>query len=388
MRSTVEVIRTGILSNNLHGDLSILQCYVSIEELMNSLPHDHLLLDRFASSYERSVNKEKLLQLEDYFFKSILNGNQFVSPQVTLYVYGHIPCKQVHDKLITLQYNQNKSVILEGYLLISALSNLLGRVDPFTGKQPKHKALSDQQKQTLASLDVRLSIYYSVDEKINEETLSKLFFDINRLDYRVYSQYIATHDQESPLHAGVEKLIESLELNSFGGVSELNKITKSDSFVTTKSTLINILLASMIGKGARIEKQLPTHLPDKTVITTQLVDIALETIVPLMSGWLSCLESSFKRDFNGFHRSMQIWQAIGVVAFHLSLRSDLTKDKIYDAGRILGELDYSKTASHWGCCKAFKKDANDKFWINATGGGRTLRNEVAEYFITILKQVV
>ncbi|TOB48068.1 hypothetical protein CGK03_25535, partial [Vibrio parahaemolyticus] len=69
---------------------------------------------------------------------------------------------------------------------------------------------------------VRLSIYYSVDEKINEETLSKLFFDINRLDYRVYSQYIATHDQESPLHAGVEKLIESLELNSFGGVSELN----------------------------------------------------------------------------------------------------------------------------------------------------------------------
>jgi len=388
MRSTVEVERTGISSDNLLGGLSALQCFTSIEELLDSLPEEHLLLDLFASSYERSVNKEKLFQLEDYFFKSLLNENQFVSPQITLYVYGDTSYKRLHDKLITLQYHKNKSVLLEGYLLISALSNLLDRIDPFTGKQPNNGRLSEQQKQALASFDVRLSIYFGADEKLNEEAVLKLFLDTNRLDSKVYSQSIATHNQESPLHTGVEKLITSLELNALGGVSELNKITKSDTFVTTKSTLINILLASMGGKGARVEKQLPTHLPDKTVITIQLVDKALKTVIPLMDGWLSCLESSFKRESNGFHRSMQIWQALGVVAYHLSLRTNLTKADIYDAGRVLGELDYSKTASHWGECKAFKKDASNKFWINATGGGRTLRNEVAEYFITILKQLV
>ncbi|EMK3317947.1 TPA: hypothetical protein I7759_14570 [Vibrio vulnificus] len=388
MRSTVEVERTGISSDNLLGGLSALQCFTSIEELLDSLPQEHLLLDRFASSYERSVNREKLLQLEDYFLKSVVEGKPFVSPQITLYVYGDTSYKRVHDKLITLQYHKNKSVILDGYLLISALSGLLNRVDPFTGKQTDKTRLSSQQKHTLASLDVRLCIYYGVDERINEEAASKLFFDINNLDTRVYSQYIAIHNQESPLHTGAEKLAKSLELDALGGVSELNKITKSDSFVTTKSTLINILLASMGGKGARVEKQLPTHLPDKTVITTQLVDKALETVIPLMSGWLSCLEISLKREYNGFHRSMQIWQALGIVAYHLSLRSDLTKASIYAAGKALGELDYSKTASHWGDCKAFKKDASDKFWINATGGGRTLRNEVAEYFITVLKQLV
>jgi len=388
MRNTVEVERTGISSDNLLGGLSALQCFTSIEELLDSLPQEHLLLDRFASSYERSVNREKLLQLEDYFLKSVVEGKPFVSPQITLCVFGGISHKRVHDKLITLQYHKNKSVILDGYILISALSDLLNRVDPFTGKQSDKSSLSAQQKQTLAALDIRLCIYYGVDEKINEEVASKLFFDINNLDTRVYSQYIATHNQESPLYTGAKKLAKSLELDALGGVSELNKITKSDSFVTTNSTLINILLASMGGKGARIEKQLPTHLPDKTVITTQLVDKALETVIPLMSGWISCLKISLKREYNGFHRSMQIWQALGIVAYHLSLRSDLTKASIYAAGKALGELDYSKTASHWGDCKAFKKDASDKFWINATGGGRTLRNEVAEYFITVLKQLI
>ena len=48
MRSTVEVIRTGIYSDKLLGGLSVLQCYISIKELIDSLPQDHLLLDRFA----------------------------------------------------------------------------------------------------------------------------------------------------------------------------------------------------------------------------------------------------------------------------------------------------------------------------------------------------
>lgn len=384
MRSTVEVIRTGIYSDKFFGEVSILQCYVSIDELMMSLPQDHLLLDRFATSYERSLNRERLLQLKTHLQESTINNIPLALPEVSLYVYGSTRRKNLNDKLRTLQYNQNKAVILGGYLLISAFSELLDFVDPFTGKQTSSSGLSAQQKQKLASIDVRLNLYYGIEEKIDDAVMSKLFFDVNTLDTKVYSQYIATHAQQSPLAMGADKLANALQLHEIGGVSELNKITRSDSYVTTKNTLIYILLATLGGRGARIEKRLPTCLPNKTLLTAQTVNQALNQLIPFMRGWISCLESKFKQDDNGFHRSMQVWQAMGLVVYHLTHNQDVSDTELFSAGRALGQLDYDKSASHWGNCDAFKKDASGRFWINATGGGRTFRDKIAEYFISIL----
>ncbi len=353
---------------------------------MNSLPQDHLLLDRFATSYERSVNKERLLKLKAYLLESATMNTPLAIPEVALYVYGSTRNKHVNGKLGTLQYSKNKAVILDGFLLISALSEQLDLVDPFTGKQTDRSRLSTQQKKHLESIDVRLSIYFGSEEQIDEAVVSKLFFDLNALNSKVYSQYITTHAQESPLTLGADRLAVALKLDTIGGISDLNKITKSDSYVTTKSTLIHILLATLGGKGARIEKQLPTHLPNKTLITTQVINDALEIVIPLIGGWISCLESKFKQDKNGFHRSMQIWQALGIVAHYLSNNAALTESELFAAGQVLGQLDYDKSASHWGNCSAFKKDSSGHFWINATGGGRTFRDKVAEYFLETLRQ--
>ena len=385
MRSTAEVIRTGIYSDKFFGGVSILQCYVSVDELMVSLPQDHLLLDRFATSYERSLNRERLLQLKTHLQESTINNIPLALPEVSLYIYGSTRSKNLSDKLRTLQYNQNKAVILGGYLLISAFSELLDFVDPFTGKQTSSSGLSAQQKRKLASIDVRLNLYYGIEEKINDAVMSKLFFDVNNLDTKVYSQYIATHAQQSPLAMGADNLANALQLHEIGGVSELNKITRSDSYVTTKNTLIYILLATLGGRGARIEKRLPTCLPNKTLLTAQTVNQALNQLIPFMRGWISCLESKFKQDDNGFHRSMQIWQAMGLVVYHLTHNQDVSDTELLSAGRALGQLDYDKSASHWGNCDAFKKDASGRFWINATGGGRTFRDKIAEYFISILQ---
>ena len=310
------------------------------------------------------------------------SNTPFDAPQVSLVVYGNTQQKNICNRFISLQSTRNDSVIIDGFLIISALSYLLDKVDPFTGKKSDTSTLSIKQK--LNSIDVRLSIYYKQNEKIDDVLISKLFFDINTLDTNVYSQYITTHFQESPLNLGAEKLALALNLNELGGVAEINKITKSDSFITTKNTLIHILLASLSGKNARVEKQLPTYLPDKTLITDQVIDNVLKVVIPFMKGWISSLEIKFKRNSNGFHRSMQIWQALGIVVYNLTQMHHLTKQELFTAGQILGQLDYDKSASHWSNCKALKKDISNSFWINATGGGRTFRDKVAEYFIEIL----
>ncbi|WP_318463190.1 DNA sulfur modification protein DndB [Photobacterium leiognathi] len=384
MKSTDEQMLVGYQITKILGGLALLQSSVSIEELFDALPQEHLMWDHFAANYERSVNKERLSKLANYFQKSIVKDDPFDIPHVSLAIYG-CSREELHGNgFITLQYEKNRAAVVDGFLVISALSNLLDRTDPFTGKVLGKSVLSEMQKAVLASLDVRINIYYGRSKKISEESLSKLFFDINSIDTKVYSQHIATHIQESPLNLGARKLAKELELDALGGVSELNKITKSDSYVVTHSTLTSIILTSIAGKGARIDKQLPTHLSDKTLITVQVIDEALKTVIPLMKGWVSCLENKFQQNSNGFHRSMQIWQAIGVVAYNLTQNTKITESELFTAGQVLGQMDYSKSASHWSRCKAFKKDASGTYWINATGGGRTMRDKVTDYFMVIL----
>lgn len=385
MRSTDERTLVGLQSTKILGGLTLLQSCSSIDHMYELLPQEHLMWEHFSASYERSVNKERLSKLITYYQKNIINNMPFEMPYISVVVYGNSREDLLGNNVASLQYEKEKSAVVDGFLTISALSTLLERTDPFTGKQLGKSVLDEEQKVTLASLDVRLNIYYGQDKQVDEETISSMFFDINAIDSKVYSQHITTHVQDSPLNIGAKKLAKELNLDSLGGVSELNKITKSDSYVTTHSTLTSMILTCIAGKGARITKHLPTHLPDKTPITEQIVGDGLSQLVPFMRGWLCSLEKEFKQNSNGFHRSMQMWQALGVVAHELTRDKVLSESHLFAAGQTLGRLNYDKNADHWGNCEAFKRDAIGKSWINATGGGRTFRDKIAEYFIKLLR---
>ncbi|HCG6887082.1 TPA: hypothetical protein NJ292_000927 [Vibrio parahaemolyticus] len=384
MRSTDERTLVGYQSTKTLGNVVLLQSSSSVKDLYEFLPKEHLMWENFSASYERSVNKERLRKLTNYYQKSVINNTPFDIPHISLVVYGNSREEILGNNFVSLHYEKDRSAVVDGIITISALSILLGRADPFTGKQLGMSVLNEEQKSTLSSLDVRLNIYYGQDKLLDEDTISRLFFDINAIDSKVYSQHITTHIQDSPLNIGAKKLAKELNLDSLGGVSELNKITKSDSYVTTYSTLISIILTCIAGKGARITKQLPTHLPDKTPITEQIVGDGLTKLVPLMRGWLSSLENDFRQNSNGFHRSMQVWQALGVVAYELTRDKVPSESELFAVGQTLGLLDYEKNAEHWGSCEAFKRDVSGKSWINATGGGRTFRDKVAEYFLAVI----
>lgn len=150
MRNTEKQNLTGISSSNLLGGLSLLQTYISIGELLNSLPQENLL-ERFVTNYERSANKESLRKLEEYYLKSLVDNTTTDMAQITICAYDSVRCEKVSDNLVTLKFSQHKSVVLDGFLQISAFSNLLDRVDPFTQKDAS-------RKNTLRYAKVRSSI--------------------------------------------------------------------------------------------------------------------------------------------------------------------------------------------------------------------------------------
>ncbi|MBE8576900.1 hypothetical protein IQQ51_15035 [Vibrio sp. OPT18] len=302
-------------------------------------------------------------------------------------INGNVKEKAIVDNYNELAFNQHNIVLIEGFHVISSLSELMGIPNPFTHKlktnSPKLRA---QHVGQLQQLEVDLCLYYSQLGHVDDNVIFKLLSDTNSLETNVYTQNLLIDRQaDSPLLAAAQELKSSLKLDDLGGVAPNSKITKSDSYVTTRNTLIYIILASLGGRNLRIEKKLPKQLPDGTEITLELIEKTLPLTISFLDGWLKGLEKEFKQDTNGFHRSMQVWQALGLIIFDLRTHQDYTVAEYYEAGVSLSKLDYSKDAAHWAKCAAFKKDATNTFWINATGGGRTLRDKVAEYLISLIK---
>ncbi|ENP8342540.1 hypothetical protein ACEI10_003838 [Vibrio harveyi] len=301
-------------------------------------------------------------------------------------INGKVKEKAIVGDYNELVFSQHNVALIEDFNVISSISELVGIPNPFPHQAQKNlPKLGAQHLDLLQQLEVDLCLCYSQLGNVSDNVIFKMLSDANSLETNVYTQNLLIDRKPNcPLLTAAQELKSCLKLDDLGDVSSNRKITKSDSYITTRNTLIYIILGSLGGRNLRIEKTLPKQLLDGTAISTELIERTLPIIISFFDGWLNGLEKEFKQDTSGFHRSMQIWQALGLVIFHARTRLDYTLEDYYKAGSALSNLDYSKEASHWGQCSAFKKDATNTYWINATGGGRTLRDKVAEYFISLI----
>lgn len=386
MDTVDEIVVNGLSERSVSGGMARLHTVLKAKELLSYLPDVHPLFDSVSSSFERSINAERTHNLSEAIRRLIVEKTPTKVFRATIIVNGNNKENNIFNNYSELSFNKQSVVLIEGFHLISAICELLGKVNPFTNKVKNSNPLAPTYTDNLLEMEIQLSICFSQEGYFDESVISKLFVDANSLDESVYTQTISiSRTPSSPLLLGAEELKLNLKLDDLGGVSQSNKITKSDSYITTQNTLVYIILASLGGRNLRIEKQLPKRLPDGTEISEELVASVTPQITYFMEGWLQGLGKAFKGHSNGFHRSMQLWQALGLIIFHARTKLDYSLTEYYEAGLALSKLDYSKDAPHWANCKAFKKDSTNTYWINATGGGRTFRDKIAEYFVSLLK---
>ncbi|CAK2193242.1 DGQHR domain-containing protein [Vibrio crassostreae] len=383
-----EISLKGLVDTNQTAGISRFQAFISVSRLLKILPEQVTHFDFVSGNFLRSVNVQRQEEISKYIKQSIETNAFFDIPPVSLFISSTTKEKTVLENYKQITFKKDSAFLVEGFHSISSLFSLLGKNCPFT--QEKRKvgwALDVANRNKLLNSELRVIFHYSPLVEVPSILINQHFLNVNTLDTRVYSQNIITcTDNGSPLVVGANELASLLQLDELGGVSNLNKITKSDSYVTTRHTLIHIILATLSGRTARIEKRLPTKLSDKREITPQLISETVKLITPFIQGWLSALKSDFILEKSGFQNSMQVWQALGLVIHHLLNSGVNSKKELYSAGETLSQLDYSKDALHWSECSALKKDASNTYWINATGGGRTFRDKMADYFIKTIEK--
>ncbi|WP_194435178.1 DNA sulfur modification protein DndB [Vibrio fluminensis] len=379
----------GICTSCKTSGISKLQAFVNIAQLLEVLPKEHEFFDKLSSGYGRSINRSRQNKIQDLLCKHIKENLVIDTLTFSFATKGKVSSKALMSNFHEVVLSPEDLTLIDGFLSISAICELLDLSDPFTKKKQKNTTtpLTNHEQKKLLETQVLFSLLFSETGALDISQIESLITSINTVDKRVHSHTLSANSStESPLIWGAEMLADKLELKRLGGVSNLSKITKSDTYVTTQFSLIYIILASLGGRGVKIGKDLPKQLPNKESITQHLLSDILPLISAFMQGWLSNLQNDFLHNRSGFHNSLQVWQALGIVIHELYQKMILDEHCYYKAGMKLSQLDYSKNAPHWEHCSAFKRDATNSYWINATGGGRTFRLKLADYFISIINQ--
>lgn len=137
MKQADEIMLSGLTSHNVLGGISLVQSFTTVKTLLANLPKEQLLLEHFEGSYERSVNKVRLQALTTLYKKSVEENVPLCIPSVSMFILGEVQCEYLDKNLATLQFSPSKATIIDGFLIVSALSQLLGLVDPITNKKRK-----------------------------------------------------------------------------------------------------------------------------------------------------------------------------------------------------------------------------------------------------------
>ena len=369
-------------------EASSLQCTLPLSEVSEfcSLPDVLEGAQNIIADMSRPVNLSEVKRVQSYLL-GLLN-NTSMNPLLTVTIAVEECFKEVIDEapgLVSITYSPKKAYIINGIQTIAAYAS----ITKYEAEIVRSPALGiDEQKaeslnSKIAMLPTLINVIYRSNENIHKREVVSLLNSYNNLDTRIHSMSLGVYEDEThPIMLAVTDIARAINIEKFGGMSISSRLTKNDSYVTTQTSMAGLVLAAIGGRSARLTTPLPQKLPNKKMITEDLINETKQLIIDFLKVWLSTLGTQFEKNPDGFHYSSQVWQALGLVIHHLH-EVDVA-DSVSESAKVLAHLDYDKAAKHWSNCSALKLDATGKYYINATGGGRSLRDGIAKYFISLL----
>lgn len=383
------MVLEGLISEQKFGKAKTLTSLVPAIELQDyfSVFEAPTELESALSDITNRINEKRISAICEQIRHGLKGDVPEPHLQLTFALMGKGNIKTTHSgKLAQLCYQQKNTLVVDGILVLYAILLLLGFEEPFvTKKLTKERILQDSAiRQKLCTLQVLVAVVLDDTSGLSSEDLVYLFKQYNTRETNLHSALFERVDTETPIVSFVRQLADELGINSMGGMkTSSNRINKDEGYLTTEATMIRLVLGVVGGAYIQNRNSIPSKLSNGTQINAQQLNKTKPYIVSFMKTWLKNLKSQFSTDRNGYHNSTQIWQVLGLVLNDLIERGYTTKELAL-AAKHLAELDYSRNAPHWTNCDAMELDVSGKQYKNATNGGRTFREKLAEYFIDLV----
>ncbi|WP_019628848.1 hypothetical protein [Moritella marina] len=391
LSSDVQVL--GLSADHSYGIGTSLLCFIPATEIKNyfsafeELPEE---IDAVFSELLNSTNQKRIKKLEQEI-ADFSYSDQLAPPLSITIAVGHadLPASERKGPLYSLNYCRKNAFLVDGILTYCAIMNLLGyklQYPHFVTNQELTKADNITMK-NIINQPLIVTVVFNDDGNLDQKDILNLCKTFNQRSLQFHSVSLSRIASESLVKDFIHQLAEELKLDKIGGMStKATRVTKSDPFITTESTMLHMVVAAVAGNKLRMSTKVMGELSDGSLIDQTRLDSIKPAIITFFSAWLSSCQHQLKYNRDGFHYSTQIWQALGLVINHL-ISNQCSLEELERVGHLLGQLNYSRDAEHWQHCPAMKLDIRGYQYKNATSGGRTFREGLARYFIELVSKM-
>ncbi|TOP89804.1 hypothetical protein CGH06_22440 [Vibrio parahaemolyticus] len=311
------------------------------------------------------------------------NSIEVPQPSLTFVVGEVLSHKNLGRGLIEIEYDPLDTLIVDGVITLFAIMQLSGFSHPFEKKRVSKELIlkNDVARQELAHCPIQVNLLFSPTEPLSKKTCITLYKKYSQTEKNIHAPLIESVNAELPINTYVREVAKTIDLQAFGGMNTTSiRLSVKDPYVTTEATMIRLVLGA-IG-GADYQDKNKVDVFGSGPFSAKHTNVIKPYICIFMEAWLKSVKGQLFSHKSGFHYSTTLWQSLGLVIHKLFLNEEPINE-FAKAGAFLGQLDYSKSAKHWGDCDALELDASGKLYKNATGGGRAIRIAMAHYLFNV-----
>lgn len=377
----------GLSSAGKFGRFKSVTAYVKAINLVNyfsvfDVPAE---LEGALQAIHNRKNQKRINEIKQSIFQGIESTATVPNLSVTFVLSGTTVVKPKGGSLLELEYDPLDSLAVNGVLVLFTIIQMLGFSHPFEKKRAS-KGLVQQnssQRQQLSTQPIQVTLLYDDEQEVSQEECIDLYKSFSQRNINIYAPLNESLNAAKPINSYVNDIVEEIDLNLFGGMNHLSiRNSIYEAYATNEATMIRLVLGALGGAGIQDKNKTHSFGGKTGPLSANAAANSKSKICAFLKSWLAAVQPQMTKSSKGFSHSTQLWQALGLVMHNLIVKEEASLKDCSEAGRRLGKLDYSKSATHWGNCDAMEIDASGVNYKNATGGGRAFRIGLANYLIT------
>lgn len=341
-----------------------------------------------------STNSDKVQMIQAELEKQVSNGATIAPLTLTFAVKGKPKLQGGCSLVSSLEYDCSETHIVGNVLSLVAICKTLGlRTFLFSSRLTVDQANSKSElRQRIAMESIEVRVIFDDQQGLNNDDIVKLFKQSQIFDSSMSLPHLsdgkgAISDVNYPLKPFIEQIIAETRMQSYGGVkSDAKHVKVSERYITTHYVLFKTTVGAVAGIGTQEYSKMSKDITLATgeSLTSVLSEGYVDLIVTFLAEWLKLQKQAFVRNRSGYQLSPQVWQALGLT-IHQLVSNSASKEQLKIAGKVLGQLDYSKNAEHWKDCSVMELDFQGRLYKNAASSTRQFRFGLYEYFYGVLK---
>lgn len=366
-----------------------------IVEISTYFSIDRLLpeLNWVADAAVNATNVEKVQAIQTELERLVFNDSISAPLTLTFAVVGKPNLKGSSNLTSSLKYDSSDTYVVGNVLGMVAICKILGlKTFLFSSRLSVKEANSQSElRQRLAMESVEIRVVFDDQQGLSSADVIELFKQSRTFDSSMSLPHIvdaqgAMPYESYPLRSFIKELIARTDMESYGDVNFNAKHVKvSERYIATEYVLFKLIVGAVAGVGtqdySKMSKDITLNSGER--ISSVLSSGYIDFVVAFMKGWLESLREAFVDNRSGYHLSPQVWLALGLT-IHQLVSNGASCEDLKIAGKVLGQLNYSKNAKHWSNCSVMELDSKGRIYKNAAGSTRQFRVGLFEYFFAVL----